>query len=232
MNLLNQMILLYAEDEVDIQKHYSNYFKHYFKFVHTAVNGKEALAKYREIEPDVVILDINMPYLSGLEVAKKIREDGSDVCIILLTARTDKKALIEAVELGLVTYLEKPICRGSLKKALVKLNQKVESKNSINLWFYKNNYYIWDKIRQQLFYRQQQIALTKQEIILLEILIANNGAKVSYQDIYEEVWFNEDREYKESTIKTLISTLRVKLPPKAIENVYGMGYYLNLQTIS
>ncbi len=116
MNFLKQMILLYAEDEVGIQKHYSNYFKHYFKFVYTAVNGKEALAKYREIEPDVVILDINMPYLSGLEVAKKIREDGSDVYIILLTARTDKKALIEAVELGLVTYLEKPICRDSLKK--------------------------------------------------------------------------------------------------------------------
>ena len=228
MNLLKQIVLLYADDEPDILKHYSNYFKNYFRVVHTAVDGKEALAAYRENKPDVVILDINMPYLSGLEVAKKIRESDSDVNIILLTARGDKEALMEAVELGLVTYLEKPIQRDALKKALTKLNQKIKSDNSINLWFYENSYYIWDKTKQQLFYKQEQILLTKQEIILLEILIANNGVKVNYQDIYEEIWFNEDKEYKESTIKTLISALRVKLPPKAIENVYGMGYYLNI----
>jgi len=227
MNLLKNKTLLYGEDELDIQKHYSNYFKHYFKIIYTANDGKDALGKYREYKPDIIILDINMPYLSGLEVARKIREDDNDVSIILLTARSDKKALIEAVELGLVTYLEKPICRDALKKALAKLNQKEKSKNNINLWFYKNNYYVWDKIKQQLFY-QQQVLLTKQEILLLEILISNNGAKVSYQTIYEKVWFNEDKEYKESTIKTLISALRIKLPPKAIENVYGMGYYLNI----
>ncbi len=228
MNLLKQMVLLYAEDELDIQKHYSNYFQNYFRYVYTAVDGEQALAIYKEHRPDVVILDINMPYLNGLEVARKIREDSSDISIILLTARTDKEALIEAVEIGLVTYLEKPIQRDALKHALAKLNQKLKSNNEINLWFYKNIFYIWNKTNQQLFYNQEQILLTKQEISLLEILISSNGAKVSYQDIYEEIWFNEDREYKESTIKTLISTLRIKLPPKAIENVYGMGYYLNI----
>ncbi len=107
-----------------------------------------------------------------------------------------------------------------MKKALAKLSQKVKSKNSINLWFFENSYYVWNKTSQQLFYKQKQILLTRQEIILLEISITNNGAKVSYQDIYEEIWFHENREYKESTIKTLISALRVKLPPKAIENIY------------
>ncbi len=228
MNLLKQMVLLYAEDELDIQKYYSNYFKNYFKHVYTAANGRQALAMYEEFKPDVVILDINMPLLSGLKVARKIRETNTDIGIILLTARSDKEALIEAVEIGLVTYLEKPIKRDALKRALAKLNQKEKSKNSIKLWFYKNSFYIWNKTTQQLFYKKQQILLTKQEISLLEFLISNNGAKVSYQDIYEEIWFNEDREYKESTIKTLISALRVKLPPKAIENIYGLGYYLNI----
>ncbi len=228
MNLLKQMVLLYAEDELDIQKHYSSYFQNYFRYVYTAVDGEQALAIYKENRPDVVILDINMPYLNGLEVARKIREDSSEISIILLTARSDKETLIEAVEIGLVTYLEKPIQRDILKHALAKLNQKLKSNNKINLWFYKNSFYTWNKSKQQLFYKQQQILLTKQEISLLGILISSNGAKVSYQDIYEEIWFNEDREYKESTIKTLISALRVKLPPKAIENVYGMGYYLNI----
>ncbi len=221
------MTLLYAEDELNILKQYSNYFKNYFLHVYTAVDGKQALSLYRDKKPDVAILDINMPFLNGLEVAKKMRIDNSDICIILLTARSDKRAFLEAVELDLTTYLEKPMKRDELKQALVKLSQKIKSKNSINLWLYDDSYYTWDKKQEKLFYNQHHISLTKQETILLALLISRDGAKINYQEIYESIWFDEDREYKESTIKTLISTLRIKLPQNAIKNIYGMGYYLN-----
>ncbi len=221
------MTLLYAEDELNILKQYSNYFKNYFLHVYTATNGKQALSIYKDKKPDVVILDINMPFLNGLEVAKKIRVDDSNICIILLTARSDKRAFLEAVELDLTTYLEKPMKRDELKQALLKLNQKLKSKNSINLWHDGDNYYTWNKTQEKLFYKKHHIPLTRQETILLALLISRDGAKVNYQEIYESIWFDEDKEYKESTIKTLISTLRIKLPPDAIKNIYGMGYYLN-----
>ena len=228
MELLKQKTLLYAEDELDIQKQYTQYFQNYFKYVFSVANGQEALSIYNKQKPDVLILDINMPQLNGLEVAKRIREQDSDINIILLTAKSDKETLKKAIELELTTYLEKPISRAALKEALKKLNNKMHKKTIKKLWLYENDYYVWDTEKQELTYKKQQIALTKQEMLLLNLFVRQNGIKTNYQDIYEVVWFDSDKEYKEANIKTLISALRIKLPPKAIQNVYGVGYFLNI----
>lgn len=229
MNLLKQKTLLYAEDEIIIQKQYSQYFRNYFKTVLTALDGDEAYKIYYNKKPDVLILDINMPKLNGLEVAKKIREYDVDTKIILLTGRSDKETLKEAIELGLTTYLEKPITRESLKNTLVKLAQSLEKDTLKALWYINGDYYIWDSDKMELKYKDKQILLTKQENLLFQLFIVSNERNITYQDIYEAVWYDDfSKEFKESTIKTLISGLRIKLPPKAIKNAYGMGYFFNI----
>lgn len=227
MDLLSQKTLLYAEDNLVTQLLYEDYFKTYFKTVYTALDGKQALEIYQHKKPDIVVLDINMPLLSGLDVSKKIRKTDKETVIILLTARTDKTALLEAIELGLTTYLEKPVTKEQLQQALKKIADNFCKATKINLWHYNKQNYFWDTSKRELFSETRPIVLTKKEKHLLEVFITSKQDKVSYEYIYDTVWSDDDKDYSEASIKTLIKGLRAKLPPDAIKNVYGLGYFLN-----
>ena len=125
MNKLKQMSLLYAEDKLITQALYKRHFENHFKSVYTARNGHQALEIYNIIKPNVVILDINMPLINGLEVSRRIRKNDQQTRIILLTSRVDKEAFLEAVELDLTTYIEKPVTKEHLihsLEALAKLD--------------------------------------------------------------------------------------------------------------
>ncbi len=232
-DILKQKTLLYAEDEPDIQKQYAQYFKNYFKDVFLATDGKEALNIYEDKKPDVVVLDINMPKKNGLEVAQKIREHDDKTQILLLSARSDKKCLKTAIELGLVCYLEKPITRSDLTTALSKIRKKLEPLKCIKLWQIDEEYYTWNDASKELKYKDEVITLSKQESLLFTLFVSNLNANIDYQAIYEAVWYDiPSKDYKESTIKTLISTLRAKLPSKGVVNSYGVGYKLNVYKVT
>ncbi len=228
MNELGKMTLLYAEDEPATLKLHTEYFENYFKQVYTAENGKQALAIYKEKEPDVVVLDINMPLVNGLEVSREIRKKDKKTQIVLLTARIDKEAFMEAVELGLTAYLEKPITRRPMQAALAKISDAFTKQSVGKLWFFDDQFFTWDKNKQELCHGKTEIHLTKKEKQLLDLFVSSRHRNVTYQQIYEYVWFeDQDKEYSENTIKTLIKGLRDKLPPQAIKNVYAIGYHLN-----
>ncbi|MFK5892682.1 MAG: response regulator transcription factor [Pseudomonadota bacterium] len=227
MKFLEQMTLLYAEDEIITQTLYTKYFKSYFKTVYTAENGQQAIEIYKNKKPDVVILDINMPLLSGLEVSKKIRKKDQHTKIILLTSRIDKEAFLEAVELGLTTYLEKPVTKERLIYSLNKLFDDDYKTESSILWHHNEQVFSWYFLNRELLCNRQIVHLTKKEKFLLELLVNSRHEKVTYQKIYEALWYDDNhKEFSEASIKTLINGLRSKLPPKAIKNVYGLGYFL------
>ncbi len=228
-DFFQHMNLLYAEDEVVSRTLYEEYFKKYFNQVYTAADGSQALKIFHEKKPDIVVLDINMPLLNGLEVCKTIRETDNETSIILLTARTDKQALLEAIELGLTTYLEKPVAKEQLNQALLKLADKLHQTNQIIFYNEQNKKFLWDNLKRELFCNSELLALTKKEKLLLELLLTTHHDKVSYEKIYDAVW-SEDygaHNYSELSIKTLIKKLRAKLPAGIIKNAYGIGYYIN-----
>ena len=225
MNALKNLSLLYVEDEPDTLKLYLRYFELYFDVVYTAQDGRKALEIYDEYKPDVIILDINIPYISGIEIAQKIRKTDSQTKIIMLTSSSDKQTFLKVVELGLTTFLEKPVSRGQLIEAFdkLKINQKkiIYEENDIQ--------YSWDAYAHALYNNDKKIKLTKNEIKLLALFMKNININLSYQTIYEEVWFdNTDKEFSGPAIKTLIQGLRLKLPSNIINNVYGIGYSLNI----
>ncbi len=228
MKCLGKMSLLYAEDEVATLKLHKEFFENYFKVVYSAENGQQALDIYKDKKPDVVVLDITMPIIDGFNVAKEIRENDQETQIVLLTARVDKQAWMQAVELNLTTYLEKPITRTPMLEALEKIAKVFIKKSVLKLWYYQDKFYLWDKNKQQLSFGEEIVNLTKKEKKLLELFINSKRYNLSYQQIHTDIWFDEkDKEYSENTIKTLIKGLRDKLPPKAIKNSYGLGYCLN-----
>lgn len=220
---LKNIKLLYAEDEDNIQKYYGQYFSTVVKEVYLAKDGLEAYDIYKQKSPDALILDINMPKLNGIELVKKIRKENRTIPIVLLTARSDLQTYKQAIDLHLTSYIEKPVNRKILSETIEKLASVFSSR--IVLFESKIANYTWDKIVEQLYCNNDIIKLTKNEILLLKLLIERKS-KCSNQDIYEYVWANNDKEYNDSTIKTLISGLKTKIPKNMIKNQYGMGYYL------
>ncbi len=222
-HIFQHITLLYAEDDIISRTLYLDYFSAYFKNIYTAKNGQEALTLYKEKKPDVIILDIYMPILTGLDVCKKIRENDQETKIILLTAHTNKDLLLEAIELGLTTYLEKPITRKQLDQAFLKLSSDMELSSHILIADNSNKPFFWDKETRELSCCSNRITLTKKEKLLLELLATTLHKQVSYEKIYQTVWFEDYNmeNYNELSIRTLIKKLRKKLPKNTIKNTYG-----------
>jgi len=223
MNRLKNYTLLYVEDDLSVQKNLSQYLSAFFKEVIVANDGKEALAKYKSGLIDVALLDIDLPQIDGLTLAKEIRSLNLNIPIVMLTAFTDKKMLLKAVELRLLKYLVKPIDILELKGCLNLIADELERVNS-NMVIFDSNCR-WDKETQSLFDGAKEIKLSTKEQKLLKLLIDNRNRSVSFETIMAEVWedsFEIDISF--GSVKNLVSSLRKKLPKDCINSVYGVGY--------
>lgn len=225
---MNSLSILYAEDEVETRKNYGNYLQRYFKDTYIVDNGEDALKYYEEFKPNILLLDVNMPIINGLEVAKKIRQKDKKTRIIILTAHLERDKLLFAAELNLTKYLPKPISRSDLKLAL---NEAVEQYKELDgtLELVKlDEDTFWDKKTKRLIYEKQDIKLTKYEILLLELLSSKQDRVFSLDEISLHLWNDiDDLESSSTKLKDIIKRLRKKIPKNSIENIYGAGYKLN-----
>jgi len=217
--------ILFADDETEARHSYTAYLETHFHTVHEASDGEEAWQQYLQHKPRIVLLDILMPKMDGLEVARKIRRQDKDTRIILLTAYLSEARLLEAVELGLTRLLPKPFGRQELNDALNKATSELEQKNILSL----PEDHDWNQCTCQLFCRHRHIKLTPNESKLMQLLASGPGQVFSKDALEFHLW-PELLEASEATarLKALIKRLRSKLPPNTIENLYGEGYRLNI----
>ncbi|WP_148512142.1 response regulator transcription factor [Sulfurospirillum multivorans] len=117
--------VLYAEDDAGIRKNIGEILSLLFDDVLLAQDGEKAYELYQNESPDIMVLDIEMPYLNGLEVAEKIRKSNKNIPIVMATAYTDTAYFLKAVELNLTSYILKPIETSDLKKALKKCEEQL-----------------------------------------------------------------------------------------------------------
>jgi len=216
--------LLFIEDEDDTRKNYVRYLQRYFENVYEARDGEEGYRIYLDKKPDILIIDINIPLLNGLDLLKKIRQKDHTTRAIMLTAHSEKHFLLEAVSLKLTNYLVKPITRDELKSALHQVIEEITqfSINSKKLLRLKDNH-TWNLESKELFKEHTSVILTTKEKMILEILFNNLNQDISYDTIIVEVWDSFEKD-KISSLKTLIKNVRKKLPEDTITNVYGIGY--------
>ena len=106
---LNNFTILYVEDDIDTQELIRDILECYFKKVFVASDGKEGLKKYKEETPDIVLSDISMPIMDGLEMSQEIKNINSNQLIALFTAFNEPEYLKKAGELGIDTYIMKPL---------------------------------------------------------------------------------------------------------------------------
>jgi len=224
-HILKNHSILYVEDEPEIQSNIAEYLGSYFADVYLASNGDEALDQYYKHYPDVLLLDINLPRLDGLSVAKKVREKDHSAKIIMLTAFTEKEKLLKATELKLTKYLIKPVSPKEFKETLELLAKELI--NNPTRYLNLSNCYIWDREQEQLTLNDSPVSLTEKEHRLLKLFITNKSKTISYEKIMVEVWEDAfEREISIDSVKNQVSQLRKKLPEGCIVSVYGEGYVL------
>ncbi|QSZ42710.1 response regulator [Sulfurimonas aquatica] len=216
--------LLFVEDEESTRKNYISYLKRYYRDVYEAEDGEGALKIYREKQPDIMIVDINLPKLNGLDLVKKIRESDQSTKIIMLTAYADVKYLLQAVELNLVKYLVKPVPREALKEALVLAENGIKEYSVVaNKIFQLQEGFFWDYEKEELYENKMLVSLTKTETKVISLLASRVSQVFTYDNIVDYLW-NDYSENKINSLKTLVKNLRRKLPDESIKNVFGVGY--------
>ena len=221
--------ILYAEDDLEVRKNYLLFLENYFDEVYEASNGKEALKIYKDKKPNVILTDISMPELSGLDLVKIIRKTDIKTPIIILSAHSEKEYLFEAIKLNLLDYLIKPIKRVEFKNIIESTIRKISSNNENDknekVDISRSAY--WDKSTRLFFYKNKIVDLTKNERILFELLLNKKNEVVTPNDIALYVWNDENISVNDASIRNLVKRLRKKLPLDIIHSIYGSGYILN-----
>ena len=220
--------LLYAEDDPIIRTGYVNYFKTIFKNVYEAQNGREAYDIYKQHDIDIILADINMPYMDGLELIEKIRESDEETQIIILSAHTDEDKLMRAITLKLAKYLKKPIKKRELE---LTLNNAIEALTQTKIQddeiIYLSDDTIWNRSKRALLNYGENVHLTMNETILMDILSSRSKTTYSLDELIDEFWqTKQSKDMTVESIRNIIKRIKPKLPPNCLENDYGIGYKL------
>ncbi|MCT4598627.1 MAG: response regulator transcription factor [Vallitalea sp.] len=220
--------ILIVEDESKIARFLELELKYEGYEVEIASNGREGLEKGLNPEIDLIILDLMLPILSGIEVCRRIR-NSSNVPIIMLTAKDDVSDKVMGLDMGADDYLTKPFAiEELLARIRVALKREVTKKEASNSELIFNNL-ILDKNKRQVLINDDEIILTKKEFELLVYLLENRNIVLSRETILEKVW---GFEYYGDTniIDVYIRYLRGKIDQKyslnMIHTVRGVGYVI------
>jgi DNA-binding response OmpR family regulator len=196
--------------------------------VKLAVDGVAALEESAVFEPDAVVLDLGLPRLDGVEVARRLR-DGGDVPILMLTARDSLEDRVSGLDSGADDYLVKPFEREELLARLRALLRRRPPRGSASL--------VVADLRlnpdtREVFRGERRIDLTTREFELLEYLMRNERLVVSRETLLDDVWGYAPLA-ETNTVDVFISNLRRKLEsggePRILHTVRGAGYVIRAQ---
>ena len=219
--------ILFVEDYQVIRENYVTYLKMFFSEVFEAEDGEKAYELYKLKKPDIMIIDINIPKLNGLDLLERIRENDYSTKAIMLTAHSDKSFLLKAVGLKLTRYLVKPVSRKDLKEALKLTIDEVLKFNVITVQKIDlPDDYSWDFQLKELKYHNVIVELTNKEKIFLELLFSHKNRVFTYDEISDYVWGYDDS-IPLNGLKNIVKRLRKKLPEDTILNIFNEGYKIN-----
>ncbi|MEA2018628.1 MAG: response regulator transcription factor [Campylobacterota bacterium] len=221
--ILKALTLLYIEDEKSIRDSLCSTLKLIFKEVIDTPTAEEALIIFDEKTPDIVLSDINLPSMSGIELTQKIRKKNVEIPIILLTAYTDTSILLDATKLKLISYLTKPVIFDELYQSFIDAIKDIKrfSNQNINI----SNTIVYDIQNSILYENKLEKDLTLSERKLLDFFIKYKDRTLSVQEIKNYIWEDSDKA-SDSAFKSLLNKLRQKIGQNSIKNISGVGYRL------
>ncbi|RXJ98423.1 hypothetical protein CRU98_10330 [Arcobacter sp. CECT 8986] len=234
--------ILFVEDDNNIRKEMKDLLKELFfeDDIVIANDGEEGFLKYQEYSKlnnktfDIVLTDVKMPKMDGLELIKKVYENNPNQIIVVLSGESETHHLISFVNLGISHFLEKPLNYDEFIELIYELTSKIHKQNSLNE---KINFeeikisenLIWSITTKQLLKDGHSIKLTKKETLLIELLLKTPEKAHSVEEIIPILWEDSfDKEVDIKNLKNIVSRLRKKIPELNIENIYSLGYKINI----
>lgn len=218
------MRILIADDEPDILEIISyNLGKEGYE-IHTAKDGNEAIEKAKQLNPDLIILDVMMPKKTGMEVCQILRTQPlfQQTLIIFLTALSDEASQIKGLEFGADDYVNKPISPKVLTSRVNALFRRLQTKVSEDSSLVLGNITI-DPVKFMVTIDGADVVLAKKEFELLYLLAAKPGRVFLRNEILSQVWGN-DVIVGDRTIDVHIRKIRQKMGVDCITTVKGVGY--------
>lgn len=219
--------ILVCDDEPDITALVAYHLAKAGYQVSTAASGPEALKAAREERPDVVVLDLMLPGLSGYEILKELRarEETRDVGVILLTARRDEPDRIKGLSLGADDYLTKPFSPQELTLRVAALLRRLAAPSVASGSSVTAGELVIDRSAHRVVLNGTEIQLTATEYKLLDMLVERRGRVQSRERLLQDVWLHQP-DMQTRTVDMHIQRLRSKLGDHAnlIETVRGFGY--------
>lgn len=217
--------ILIVDDENDILDFLSYNLKKEGFDVYTASNGKKALEIASEIRPQLIVLDIMMPELDGIEVCRqlKTRPELSSTIIAFLTARNEDLSQINALDVGGDDFISKPVKPQVFISRIKALLRRNKGETDSDLKFIRVGDLEIDRQRVQVKRGEEVIDLPKKEFELLWLLASKPGKVFTREEIYNKIWGN-DVIVGDRTIDVHIRKLREKLTNDHIKTLKGIGY--------
>ena len=232
MDLETKTILL-ADDEEEIREDLALFLEYEAFKVIQVKDGKEAYQAYLDNTFDLIITDIEMPRMNGLEFVEQVRKDDKTLPILIISGYSDKDKLLRAIKLNLLDYVIKPFTRDGMLKMINNIfieakKQKVQEEDKI----YSLKHYYFDFSSRMLIRDKEEYVLSKKQAETLKLLFEKPNIILSPVDIYYSIYPTYKQEYSNASIRNIIKRLRTIFPKDVIESVYGEGYRFNIDKLS
>lgn len=224
---MDDVTIMVVEDEKDMRKMIRTFLETRGYRIIEATDGTHALSIMEKTEPDLLIVDVMMPFMDGFEFTEKVREN-SNIPIIFLSAKGEYWNRIEGLKLGADDYIPKPFVPdellGRVRSVLRRSYNRQVDREIITI-----DSLMIDKDSHTVTLDGEPLTLTRKEFHLLHLLAKNMGRVFSREQLLELIW-GENHRSSERTVDTHIKTLRIKLGDygKLIKTVWGIGYKLEV----
>lgn len=221
--------VLYIEDEPSVAQATKSFLTPRVKTLHWAKDGIQALQLFKENQFDVLVVDINIPKMNGLDFIEAVRKITLQTKIIILTAHKETEYVFRSTSLKITKFLFKPLDVKELYDALNLCAKEISSFEIVpkRKIFISSDFW-WDLNKEALFNQENEIRLSQLEKNALKLLAQNANQSISYESLIICLWGEYDNS-KLNNLKNIIKSLRAKLFENAIENIHSVGYKLQLK---
>ena len=220
------MRLLVVEDEHSLREDITRKLRLSGYEVDACADGEAALEALAAERYDLVLLDLNLPKVDGMQVLRSLRQHDLETCVLILSARSEIADKVEGLDAGANDYLAKPFHLEELEARIRSLTRRQFTQNDVVLTCGRLSFDTKTRIASA---DGQELSLTRKEIGILEYLLLNQGRPVSQEELLDHVWDNSVDNFSNS-IRVHISALRKKLRAALgfdpVRNRIGEGYVM------
>jgi DNA-binding response OmpR family regulator len=223
--------VLLVEDHKETRDSILSMLESFFDNIVIGVDGSCGLELYRNnfydtnTNFDIVISDIEMPNLNGIEMVKEIYKINSKQIILIISAYSDREYLIPLINIGVFGFIQKPFDFNKIIQVVANICKSFEKDYVVNL----PDGYIYNKLEGVLIKDDTKIQLCSNEIKFLELFLNNKNRNFNLMDIFNHIFYDEPyKEFSSDSVKSLIKRFRKKIPDNLIVNHRTLGYKINL----